>query len=299
MGLNLKALKKFFSALYLIACFISTAVIASTVSNNSTHNTVLKIPELTQHVTDLTGTISPSQIKSINLKLQEFESKRGSQIAVLIVQSTYPEDISQYSIRVVEDWKLGRRGSDDGVLLLVAIKDKRIRLEVGYGLEGVLTDAKSKQIISELILPYFKKGQYFEGINSGLDAVLKLISSENSPVQAESNSRQSEIDPMGLLIFVFVVALVFGGAVKKILGVGLAGLLIGAITGIVVWIFTQLLLVSLFSAVVAFMATFVGNSGVGPLINGSNLPNMRGGGGDERFRGGGGGFGGGGASGEW
>lgn len=299
MRLNLKARNYLHSALFLVLCLIFPVAIADPVKNHSVNNAILKIPELNQHVTDLTGTISPSQINSINIKLQEFEDKTGSQIAILIIQSTYPEEISQYSIRVVDEWKLGRKGVDDGVLLLIAKKDRHIRVEVGYGLEGVLSDAKSKQIISELILPYFKSGQYFEGINAGLDEILALIARENISVQAKTNSQQSEFDPFGLLIFVFVAALALGGFVKKLIGVGLAGLLIGIVSGFTVWIFTQLLSVSLFAALIAILATFFGNAGSGPLVNGSYIPTIRGRGIDDRFNGGGGGFGGGGASGEW
>ncbi|MGH8603850.1 MAG: TPM domain-containing protein, partial [Gammaproteobacteria bacterium] len=127
------------------------------------------IPPLTARIIDQTGTLSAAQRLDLENKLHAFESAKGSQIAVLIVPTTQPEAIEQYSMRVVEQWRLGRKGIDDGALLVVAKDDRKLRIEVGYGLEGVLTDATSKRIISEVITPLFKAGDFHAGIAAGVD----------------------------------------------------------------------------------------------------------------------------------
>lgn len=146
------------------------------------------VHELKQRVTDLTATLNAAQIQTLEAKLADFESKKGSQIGVLIVPSTQPETIEQYSIRVVEKWKLGRKGVDDGVLLLVAKNDRKLRIEVGRGLEGALNDATAKRIIAEVITPAFKQGDFAGGINAGTDSIIKVVNGEVlSPVPKTSN----------------------------------------------------------------------------------------------------------------
>src|SRR5512140_1579524 len=125
------------------------------------------IPALSARVTDLTSTLNAQQIQTLESKLAAFEAKKGAQIAVLLLPTTQPETIEQYGIRVAEAWKLGRKGVDDGALLLIAKDDHKLRIEVGYGLEGVLNDATSKRIVSDLILPYFKRGEFYPGIDAG------------------------------------------------------------------------------------------------------------------------------------
>ncbi|MBN9117448.1 MAG: TPM domain-containing protein, partial [Pandoraea sp.] len=127
------------------------------------------IPPLTARVTDLTGTLTREQTAALEQKLQAFEAAKGSQIGVLMVPTTQSEDIAQYSIRVVEQWKLGRKGTDDGVLLIVAKDDRRVRIEVGYGLEGVLTDAISNRIINEDIVPRFQQADFYGGVTAGVE----------------------------------------------------------------------------------------------------------------------------------
>ncbi|HEX8784515.1 MAG TPA: YgcG family protein, partial [Steroidobacteraceae bacterium] len=144
------------------------------------------VPPLTARVTDLTGTLTAGERSALEQKLAAFEVAKGSQLAVLMVPTTRPEEIEQYSIRVVDQWKLGRgtvggRKVDDGALLLIAKNDHRMRIEVGYGLEGVLTDAMSNRIISETITPAFREGNFYEGIDAGLDQMMKLIQGEPLP----------------------------------------------------------------------------------------------------------------------
>src|ERR1700745_2587003 len=159
------------------------------------------VPPLTARVVDQTGTLTPDQIANLEQKLKDFEARKGSQIAVLIVPTTQPEDIAQYSIRVVEQWKLGRKGIDDGALLIVAKNDRRLRIEVGYGLEGALNDATANRIISEIITPKFKQGDFVGGINAGVDRMISVIDGEPLPAPKPPQQRLSsdKIDQLGQL----------------------------------------------------------------------------------------------------
>ncbi len=136
---------------------------------------LVAVPPLRAPVTDLTGTLTPDQVAALDAKLRAFATSRGSQVAVLIVPTTRPEEIEQYSIRVVEQWKLGRGKVDDGVLLLVAVEDRRVRIEVGYGLEGALPDAIANRIIQQDITPSFRRGDYYGGITDGVDRIMRVI----------------------------------------------------------------------------------------------------------------------------
>ncbi|HSD60573.1 MAG TPA: YgcG family protein, partial [Burkholderiales bacterium] len=139
------------------------------------------VPPLQARVTDLTRTLSGGQQAALERRLAAFEQKKGSQVAVLIVPSTRPETIEQYAIRVAEQWKLGRKGVDDGALLLVAKDDREVRIEVGYGLEGVLPDATAKRIISEVIVPRFRQGDFAGGIDAGVGRMISVIEGEPLP----------------------------------------------------------------------------------------------------------------------
>jgi uncharacterized protein len=139
------------------------------------------IPELNRPIIDQVGILSKEEIDVLEKKILNFEKTKGSQIAVLIVDSTKPESIEEYSIRVVEKWKLGRKNIDDGVLFLIAYNDRKMRLEIGYGLEGVIPDAKAKQILDDYVKPYFKKGEFYKGIYTCIDILIKLIQKEPLP----------------------------------------------------------------------------------------------------------------------
>src|ERR1700733_1488046 len=139
------------------------------------------IPKLQARVTDLTGTLTAGQQAELEQKLRDFESRKGAQIAVLLVPTTQPEEIEQYSIRVVEAWKLGRKKVDDGALLILAKNDHSLRIENGYGLEGVLTDVMSNRIIEDTMVPLLRQGQYFAAISAGVDQMMRLIDGESLP----------------------------------------------------------------------------------------------------------------------
>jgi uncharacterized protein len=130
------------------------------------------IPPLTARVTDQTATLSPATTAALEASLAAFEARKGSQIAVLIVPTTAPESIEQYALRVAETWKLGRKGVDDGALLLVAKDDRTLRIEVGYGLEGALTDITAKRIVAEIITPRFRDGDFDGGVKAGVERMV-------------------------------------------------------------------------------------------------------------------------------
>ena len=251
------------------------------------------IPALKTRVTDLTQTLSAEQQSQLEAKLAAFEQEKGSQIAVLIVSTTMPEAIEQFSIRVVDSWKLGREKQDDGVLLLVAKDDRKMRIEVGYGLEGAIPDLIAKRIISEIMTPYFKRGDFYSGINQATDQIMRLISGEQlpAPEQARSGGRQL----WDMLYFVLIGTLVIGGILRAVFGKFLGGIVNGGLIGMLIWFFGGGLLIALVLAFIAFLLTFAGASSLG------YLGGM--GGGSSRYGGwsggGGGGFGGGGASGSW
>jgi len=151
-----------------------------------TAEAVVGVPELSSRVTDLTATLSAEQVSALENKLAAFEAKKGSQIAVLMVPTTQPKDIAEFGIEVADLWQIGRKGVDDGVILIVAKDDRKLRLEVGYGLEGVIPDAVAKRVIAETITPYFKGGDYAGGIDAGITQLMALIEGEALPAPSAS-----------------------------------------------------------------------------------------------------------------
>ena len=265
------------------------------------------VPKLTQRVTDLTGTLDASQVQALDAKLAAFESRKGSQIAVLMLPTTQPETIEQFGIRVADAWKLGRKGVDDGVLLLIAKDDHRSRIEVGYGLEGALNDATAKRIVSDVISPHFKRGDFFSGIDAGLSAIIKVVDGEPLPPPAQRAATQSGSgsDNVGQLLgTAFVVFMMGNIMLRQLLGRLPSGLLVGLVIGILAWVMLLSLAWAIAAAVVAFLFSLLFGSGGW----GTGFPTGWGGGGWSSgggsfgggdFGGGGGDFGGGGASGDW
>jgi uncharacterized protein len=258
------------------------------------HAELAPIPTLQHRVTDLTQTLSPEQQSALEQKIAAFEREKGSQIAVLIVATTQPEVIEQYSIRVVQAWKLGREKEDDGVLLLVAKDDRKMRIEVGYGLEGAIPDLIAKRVITEIMAPSFKQGDFYGGITKAVDALIGLIAGEQLPVPVKQNNQRGFSDLLPLLL---VGGLILGSILRAVFGDFFGGVLNGGIVAVLAWFFGIALLIALLLGIVAFILTLIGPSGLGQLGGGSY-----GGSGehsDSWSGGGGGGFGGGGASGDW
>jgi uncharacterized protein len=256
------------------------------------------VPPLKARVTDLTGTLAPSQRDTLERELQAFESRKGSQIAVLIVPTTQPEAIEQYSIRVAEAWKLGRKGIDDGVLLLVAKDDRELRIEVGYGLEGVIPDAVAKRVISEIIIPYFKQGDFYGGIHAGVSRLIRLVDGELLPPPMARDNSWAGIQ--NLLPFAFVAAIIGGGLLRALFGRLVGASIAGGIVAFVFWLIVSSLLASLIGGIAVFLFVLMAGVRMGPAGYGGLGGGLGGGGfGGGGFSGGGGGFGGGGASGSW
>jgi len=253
----------------------------------------LAVPPLTARVTDQTATLTAAQVAALEGKLQRFEADKGSQLAVLIVPSTGDEPIEQYALRVVEQWKLGRKNVDDGALLIVAKEDRTLRIEVGYGLEGALNDATAKRIISEIIVPRFQQDDFYGGIDAGIERMIGVIGGEPLPAP-ERTAGEMAGEFSQLIPIVLMLVFVLGGVLRAVLGRLPAALLTGAGVAVVSWLLIGLISAALGAGLVAFVFTLLGG-GAGRL---AGLGGGRGGLGGG-FGGGGGGFGGGGASGRW
>lgn len=260
------------------------------------------VPPLAARVTDLTKTLTPSQRDTIEYELRAFENRKGSQIAVLIVPTTAPESIEQYSIRVAEVWKLGRKGVDDGALLLIAKDDRALRIEVGYGLEGVIPDAVAKRVVSDVIVPYFKQGDFYGGVAAGIQRLVRLIDGEPLPPTAARDPSWSMIeDLLPLTAFAIVLG---AGLVSALLGRLGGALATGAAVGIMFWILIGSFVIGLAAGLIAAalalrIASHRGRGYGGWSSGGYGGGSWGSGGGGGGFSGGGGGFGGGGASGKW
>ena len=258
------------------------------------------VPPLTGRVVDTTATLAPDALASLDAKLAAFEQRKGSQIAVLLVRTTAPEAIEAYSLRVAEQWRIGRGGVDDGIVLVVALDDRRMRFEVGYGLEGAVPDALARRIIAETIAPRFYEGDYAGGLDAGLEALIGLIDGEPLPVPI---AREPDAEPFAALPVVLIFALFAAPVFRRLFGSLFGSVALGAGAGFVVWLLSSVLFASLVAAAVVFVFALTGAGGsVGRWTSrGGGFGRMPGGfgGGGGGFRGGGGRFGGGGASGGW
>jgi uncharacterized protein len=270
------------------------------------------VPPLTARVTDLTGTLSGEAVTRIEAKLANLEAKKGSQIAVLIVPTTQPEEIEQFSIRVEDAWKLGRKGVDDGAYLIVAKNDRRVRIEVGYGLEGALPDAIANRIITETITPHFKLGDYDGGVEAGVDQMIAVVNGEPLP---EPDRKWEHSSGLGHLLPILLVGVfAASGVLRAMLGRLFGSIATGGLAGGLAWTLSHLLPIGVGAGVVAFLFAMLAGSasrgwsagrgwgggfggGLGGGFGGGGF--RGGGGGGGGFSGGGGGGGGGGASGGW
>jgi uncharacterized protein len=265
------------------------------------------VPPLSGRVVDQTGTLSPGDIDRLTQILKDFEARKGSQVAVLIVPTTQPETIEQYSIRVAEAWKIGRKRIDDGAILVVAKNDRKLRIEVGYGLEGALNDVTAKRIIDEVITPRFRSGDFAGGISDGVARILRVIDGEPLPAPAPRPQQSWSLpDRVGdALPFIIFGAIALSGFLRMALGRLVGSVATGGIVGLLAWFILGSLALSSLAAAIAFVFTLFGGSfasssgrtgwsGGGGSFSGSSSSSDSGG-----FSGGGGSFGGGGASGSW
>ncbi len=274
---------------------------------------LLPVPPLAAHVTDLTQTLSAAERQALDAKLSDWEARTTNQLAVLIVPTTRPEPIESYALRVAEKWQIGRKGKDNGALFLVAKDDKKMRIEVGYGLEGTLTDATSRRIIAETVAPLFREGKFAAGVDAGVVRIIGVVSEGRPlpPRQAgNANVRHTggSFDFGTMLLLLFIVVPLVGSVLRSIFG-RLLGSTVGAgILGAAAWFVAGSLAIAAIAAVVGFIVMiFAGAAGtIAGRRGGVFLPGGFGGGGGGGLGGGGGGwsggggtFGGGGASGGW
>ena len=264
----------------------------------------IAVPPLSGRVVDQTGTLSGGDVAALTQTLKDFEARKGSQIAVLIVPTTEGESIEQFSIRVAEAWKIGRKKIDDGALLVVAKNDRHLRIEVGYGLEGALTDVTTKRIIEEEITPKFKAGDFAGGVSAGVNRMIRVIDGEKLPAPTPESKWGpgsglfGDIDLLNpwILFGLYIV----GTILRSMLGRLIGAVTTGGVVAVVAWLVAGSLALSIFLAIIAFIFTMFGQT-IGSLA-GSGSGGSRSGGSSSSsggFSGGGGSFGGGGASGRW
>jgi uncharacterized protein len=290
-----------------ITLWLSLAALAGAVQAQA----VQPVPALVAHVIDATGTLEAGQKAALEEKLAALETAKGSQVVVLMVPTTAPEDIASYANRVGNTWKIGRKGVGDGVLLVVAKDDRKVRIEVAKTLEGALPDLAAKQIIDEALTPRFKQGDYAGGLNAAVNQLAARIKGEPLPHVNPGTSSKGSAGSDGfqlwdLAIFLFVAVPVVSGLIKRIFGRKLGALLTGGGVGALALLVTSSLVLAVIAALIALMlALFVnmptgGSRGRGGGGWGAGSGGWSGGGGGGGFSSGGGGdFGGGGASGDW
>ena len=280
---------------------------------------VLPVPALSARAIDQTGTLNAADLQALEARLQGLEEKSGSQVVVLMVPTTAPEDIASYAFRVASDWKIGRRDVGDGLLVVVAKNDRRMRIEVARKLEGAIPDLAASRIIDQSMAPRFREGDYAGGIAAALDQIGARIANEALPAPAQRGSNTQQNQGMGLselAMFLFFGVIVAGPVVRRIFGGRFGSVVMGGGTGAVAYLLSASALLAGGAGIAALLMTLLSNSGGGggrggrgggPFIGGGGLGGGFGGGGRSSggfggggfSSGGGGSFGGGGASGGW
>lgn len=272
---------------------------------------LVPVPELTAHVIDQTATLSALELSQLENQLKDLEAQKGSQVVVLMVDSTLPEDDASYANRVANSWKLGRRGVGDGVLLLVAKNDKKIRIEVAKTLEGAIPDVLAGRIIKEQMAPKFRRNDYAGGLQSAVDSLSARIKGEMLPEPGQDKKDQAQgfagANWLDLMVFAVFFVPIGGAIARSIFGRKFGSLITGGATAILIYFLTISFLLAALAGVAALVMTLlsgVGGGGgrSGGFPSGGGFGGGFGGhsGGSGGFSSGGGGdFGGGGASGSW
>ena len=267
---------------------------------------VQAIPSLTAHVIDNTGTLDAAQRQALESKLRVFEQKRGAQVVVLIVPTTLPEDIAAYAQRVGDNWKIGRHNIGDGLLLVVAKDERKVRIETTKALEGAIPDLAARQIIDTAITPRFRQGDFAGGLDAAADQIIARIGGENLPAPerggAGRKSAGAGFDWTDMAVFLFIAVPVGARLLSGLLGRKVGALATGGAVGVLAWLFTASLLIAGLASVAGLVvALFAGLGALGRSGRSSGWGAGPGGfgGGGGFSSGGGGNFGGGGASGDW
>ena len=275
---------------------------------------VLPLPELRSRVIDQTGTLAPTQQAALESRLATFEAQRGTQIVVVLVPTTQPEDIADYTQRLGDAWKIGRSDVGDGVLFVVAKNDRRVRIATSKTLEGAIPDLMARRIIDQAVTPAFRRNDFAGGIQAGVDQIIARVSGENLPLPEAGNAPDDTgFAPMDLLIFLVFAVPMFSAVLRSLFGNKLGTLLTGASAGAIAWVLTTVVWIAVGAGLLAMLAALFfqmlpsmpssgrgrrnGHWGSGGLGGGGHSSGGFGGGGFSS--GGGGDFGGGGASGSW
>jgi uncharacterized protein len=289
-------------------------VFAASLAVNSWAQDLQAIPPLSARVIDTSGTLDAGQTQALEAKLAAFEKARGAQIVILMVPTTLPEDITDYAQRVGDAWKIGRAGIGDGLLLVVAKNDRKVRIATSKTLEGAIPDLAARQIIGNAITPRFKQGDFAGGLNAAADQIMARITGENlaSPESEKAGRGKPGFQWMDMAVFLFFAVPIGARLLSSVLGRKLGALATGGGVGVLAWLFTSSLLlaaaagmVGLVFALLASLGALGGLSGLGSSRRGGNWASGGfGGGGFGGGRGGfssggGGNFGGGGSSGSW
>lgn len=275
---------------------------------------VLPLPELRARVTDQTGTLDAAQVAALESRLAAFEAQRGTQIVVLMVPTTQPEDIADYTQRLGDASKVGRQDVGDGVLFVIAKNDRRVRIATSKTLEGAIPDLMARRIIDQAVTPAFRRNDFGGGIQAGVDQIIARVSGEDLPLPEQDGSAAgTDFAPMDLLIFLVFAVPMFSAVLRSLFGNKLGSLLTGAAAGGLAWVLTAVVWIAVGAGLLAMLAALFfqmlpsmpssgrgrrgGHWGGGGFGGGGHSGGGFGGGGFSS--GGGGDFGGGGASGGW
>jgi uncharacterized protein len=283
---------------------------------------LVPVPPLTARVMDQTGTLAAADVAALEQQLQTFEQQRGTQIVLLLVPSTAPEDIADFTQRLGDVWKIGRRDVGDGLLLVVALNDRRLRIAPAKSLEGAVPDLAAQRIIDQVITPAFREGDVAGGLRAGLSHLQARIEGEALPLpqagaQGGKSSGAAEVDWLNLVVLLLVALPAIAGVLRRVLGQRLGALAAGGVVGVVVWSMTGLLWLGVVAAMLGLMSALFMQALPSAAVRrsqgggrGGDFPGWGGGGhghsggwggsgGGGFSSGGGGNFGGGGASGRW
>ena len=295
--------------LAVISCFAVTLSAAPAPTSTAAAGNFQTVPKLQKRVTDLTGSLAPADEAKIESRLKDFEAKKGAQIAVLLVDTTQPEPVFDYAARVFSEWKLGRKGIDDGVLFVVAKGDRKMQILTGPGISGVMTDAVSKRIIAEIVSPKFRSGDFAGGIDDGVAKMISVIDGEALPPPPDKRvATKSTGGYENFFVLAIFAAMIVGPMLRAVLGRFLGATATGGVTGAAAWFIAGGLAIPIVSGVLVFLGVLlVGSMGSGLGLGGSGRGGWLSGGGfggggssgGGGFGGGGGSFDGGGASGDW